>query len=70
MPIFWGVYVVGFLKQCIYVRLLVLSCIIQALLPGQEKALEQLQHAQKENKWCGSHNQMWIAMLMSPDWAK
>jgi len=88
---FLGVYLVGFLKQFIYVRLLywlifhifgwrltdssvlnvlVLSCIVQALAPGREKALEQLQHAQKENKWCGSHNQMWIAMLMSPNWAK
>ena len=88
---FLGVYLVGFLKQFIYVRLLywlifhifgwrltdssvlnvlVLTCIVQALAPGREKALEQLQHAQKENKWCGSHNQMWIAMLMSPEWAK
>ena len=88
MPIFLGVYLVGFLKQFIYVRLLywlifhifgwrltdssvlnvlVLSCIVQGLAPGREKALEQL-HAQKEKVvW---NNQMWIAMLMSPDWAK
>jgi len=84
---FLGVYLVGFLKQFIYVRLLywlifhifgwrlrnssvlnvlVQSCIVQALAPGREKALEQLQHAQKENKWCGSHNQTWNSNADEP----
>ena len=84
---FLGVYLVGFLKQFIYERLLywlifhifgwrlrnssvlnvlVLSCIVQARPPGREKALEQIQPVQKENKWCGSHNQMWNSNADEP----